>query len=121
MYKICELIPTTREGALRLGLVTHRQMVTALVRAVENPCVGRRIVEVPEIRSQSGVWRSAQQLIFSRQRLSFFEPSKVMRSITKAPCTWDIYSLNEANEMLYGALTRKTWDKKTTSKKYTAE
>jgi uncharacterized protein YbjT (DUF2867 family) len=55
MYKICELIPSTREGALRLGLVTHQQMVTALVHAVENPCIGQRIVEVPEIRFQSGV------------------------------------------------------------------
>jgi uncharacterized protein YbjT (DUF2867 family) len=55
MYKLCEIIPSTREGALRLGLVTHQQMVTALVQAVENPCTGRRVVEVPEIRSQSGV------------------------------------------------------------------
>ena len=55
MYKLCEIIPSTREGALRLGLVTHQQMVTALVHAVENPCTGRRVVEVPEIRSQSGV------------------------------------------------------------------
>jgi uncharacterized protein YbjT (DUF2867 family) len=55
MYKLCEIIPSTREGALRLGLVTHQQMVTALVRAVENPCTGRRIVEVPEIRAQSGI------------------------------------------------------------------
>jgi len=55
VYKLCELIPLTRESAQRLGLVTHQQMVTALVHAVENPCAGRRIVEVPEIRSQSGV------------------------------------------------------------------
>jgi len=55
MYKFCEWIPSTREGALRLGLVTHQQMVTALVRAVESPCTGCRIVEVPEIRAQSGV------------------------------------------------------------------
>ena len=55
MYKICELIPATREGSQRLGLVTHRQMVTALARAVENPCSGRRIVEVPEIRAPRGV------------------------------------------------------------------
>lgn len=54
MYKICERIPSTREGALRLGLVTHAQMVTALVRAVETPRVGQHIVEVPEIRAQSG-------------------------------------------------------------------
>jgi uncharacterized protein YbjT (DUF2867 family) len=55
MYKICELITATREGALRLGLVTRQQMVTALARAVENPCTGRRIVEVPEIRAPRGV------------------------------------------------------------------
>lgn len=55
IYKICEFIPATREGSQRLGLVTHQQMVTALVRAVENPCTGRRIVEVPEIRAPRGV------------------------------------------------------------------
>ena len=55
MYKLCEIIPATREGAHRLGLVTHAQMVTALVQAVENPCTGLRIVEVPEIRAQSGL------------------------------------------------------------------
>jgi len=55
MYKLCEKIPSTRKGALRLGLVTHQQMVTALLHAVENPCTGRRIVEVPEIRAQHGV------------------------------------------------------------------
>ncbi|HSS97091.1 MAG TPA: NAD(P)H-binding protein [Terriglobales bacterium] len=55
IYKLCEIIPSTREGALRLGLVTHQQMVTALLQAVENPCTARRIVEVPEIRSQRGV------------------------------------------------------------------
>jgi len=55
MYKICELIPSTREGARRLGLVTHAQMVTALTHAVETPCTGFRVVEVHEIRSQSGV------------------------------------------------------------------
>jgi len=55
MYKLCEKIPSTRKGALRLGLVTHQQMVTALLHAVENPCAGRRIVEVPKIRAQRGV------------------------------------------------------------------
>ena len=55
MYKFYELIPSTRAGALRLGLVTHAQMVTALAQAVENPSSGRRIVEVPEIRAQRGV------------------------------------------------------------------
>ncbi len=50
-YWIAERIPATREGARRLGLVTLRQMTVAIVRAVESPVSGIRIVEVPEIRS----------------------------------------------------------------------
>lgn len=52
-YKICEWIPATRAGAVRLGLVTLPQMVRALVRAVESPAPGLRVVEVPEIRGAS--------------------------------------------------------------------
>ena len=51
VYKLMETLPFTREGALRLGLVTLEQMVMALVEAVESPVQGLRIVEVPEIRS----------------------------------------------------------------------
>jgi uncharacterized protein YbjT (DUF2867 family) len=51
MYKLMELLPSTREGATRLGLVTLEQMVRALVHAVETPAQGVRIVEVPEIRA----------------------------------------------------------------------
>ena len=51
IYRLMELFPATREGALRLGLVTHEQMIRALLSAVENPCVGTRIVEVPQIRT----------------------------------------------------------------------
>ncbi len=51
IYKIVELLPSTRAGATRLGLVTLSQMVGALVRAVETPAQGVRIVEVPEIRA----------------------------------------------------------------------
>ena len=40
MYKMAELFPKTREGALRLGLVTLEQMTTALTFAVENPVQG---------------------------------------------------------------------------------
>jgi uncharacterized protein YbjT (DUF2867 family) len=50
-YRIAELIPSKREGALRLGLVTLRQMLNALVAAVENPTRGVKVVEVPEIRT----------------------------------------------------------------------
>lgn len=51
MYKIAELFPSTREGALRVGLVTLDQMICALTRAVETPVQGRRVISVPEIRA----------------------------------------------------------------------
>ncbi len=54
MYWLMELLPSTRAGARRLGLVTLEQMSRALVHAVENPCRGVRIVEVPEIRGSGG-------------------------------------------------------------------
>jgi len=49
-YWLAERIPSTREAARRLGLVTVAQMVNALVHAVENPANGVKVVEVPEIR-----------------------------------------------------------------------
>lgn len=51
VYKIAEVLPSTREGAQRLGLVTIDHMVCALTRAVENPVHGRHVVSVPEIRA----------------------------------------------------------------------
>ena len=51
MYWLCERIPSTRDGARRLGLVTLPQMTRTLVSAIENPCIGARILEVPQIRS----------------------------------------------------------------------
>jgi uncharacterized protein YbjT (DUF2867 family) len=52
-YGVAERIPSMRAGALRLGLVTLDQMISTLVRAVENPpALGTtRIVSAPEIRS----------------------------------------------------------------------
>lgn len=49
IYALGRLMPATRAGAMRLGLVTHAQMVQALIAAVESPATGVRIVEVPEI------------------------------------------------------------------------
>ena len=52
LYALLRLIPSTRDGARRLGLVTLRQMVAALSDAVDRPAtVGVRIVEVPAIRA----------------------------------------------------------------------
>jgi uncharacterized protein YbjT (DUF2867 family) len=50
IYWVCERIPTTREGARRLGLVTLSQMTRALANAVDSPAPGIRIVDVPAIR-----------------------------------------------------------------------
>src|ERR1700674_1711770 len=50
MYWLTERIPSTRESAQRLGLVTLEQMVGALVRSVESPAQGVRILGVREIR-----------------------------------------------------------------------
>jgi hypothetical protein len=52
-YKLCEFIPSTRAGAQRLGLVSLRQMTTALLQAAENPASDIRIVDVPQIRAAS--------------------------------------------------------------------
>jgi uncharacterized protein YbjT (DUF2867 family) len=50
-YWIAARLPSTREGALRLGLVSVKQMLGALASAVENPVLGVKIVEVPAIRA----------------------------------------------------------------------
>lgn len=50
MYWCFERLPATRETVQRLGLVTLRQMLAALVRAVENPAPGIRIWPATQIR-----------------------------------------------------------------------
>jgi uncharacterized protein YbjT (DUF2867 family) len=52
-YWLLEKIPSKREAAERLGLVTIHQMLNALVWAVENPPSGVQIVDVPRIRELS--------------------------------------------------------------------
>lgn len=50
IYWMMERLPSTREGARRLGLVTIEQFVAMLVGVIEEGSRGNRIVEVPEIR-----------------------------------------------------------------------
>jgi uncharacterized protein YbjT (DUF2867 family) len=52
LYWLAERLPSTRDAARRLGLVTIDRMVAALVHAVENPIIGFRVVEVPGIRGR---------------------------------------------------------------------
>jgi uncharacterized protein YbjT (DUF2867 family) len=65
IYWLLERLPSTRESARRLGLVTRAQMVRVLVEAVENPPAGLRIVEVPEIRKGLGAGREADAALAS--------------------------------------------------------
>jgi uncharacterized protein YbjT (DUF2867 family) len=52
IYALLERVRSTRDSARRLGLVTHSQMLNALMRAIERPVApGIRVVGVPEIRS----------------------------------------------------------------------
>jgi uncharacterized protein YbjT (DUF2867 family) len=50
LYKVLEAVPSKRAVALRLGLVTHAQMINALLCAIEEGPQGIRVIEVPEIR-----------------------------------------------------------------------
>jgi uncharacterized protein YbjT (DUF2867 family) len=54
-YALLEILPFTRAGARRLGLVTIGQMVRTLVSAVEHPPASGtiRVVDVPGIRTGS--------------------------------------------------------------------
>lgn len=52
LYWLAALVPSLRDGALRLGLVTRRQMVAALVDSVEMAGAETRILEVPDIRAR---------------------------------------------------------------------
>jgi uncharacterized protein YbjT (DUF2867 family) len=52
VYALLRLFPATRASAARLGLVTRKAMIAALLRAVAAPPAdGMRIVEVPAIRN----------------------------------------------------------------------
>ena len=51
VYAMLGLLPPTREGARRLGLVTLEQMVRALVTSIEEGPRGVRIIDVPGIRA----------------------------------------------------------------------
>jgi uncharacterized protein YbjT (DUF2867 family) len=50
-YWLFERMPSTRETTRRLGLVTHTQMITALMRAIEDGTAGAGIIDVPGIRA----------------------------------------------------------------------
>lgn len=50
VYKILELLPSTRFQARNLGLISLPQMIRALTYSVRNPAGGIRILDVPAIK-----------------------------------------------------------------------
>jgi hypothetical protein len=78
-YKLLEHIPSTREFAQRLDLVTLKQMANALIHAVENP--------PGEKRQNRGSNESALTPEFS------------IFSLTKTPCRKEERNLTEPNKL----------------------
>lgn len=59
LYSLAALVPGWREMADAMGLVTHQQMVMALVDSIEN-CGGKiRVLDVPAIRRIGGTSMAA--------------------------------------------------------------
>ena len=56
-YALARAYPPTREGAIRLALVTLEQMTQTLAWAVENPPERLQIFEPPQIK-QGGQWKA---------------------------------------------------------------
>ena len=54
IYRLLERLPSTRDMAMRLGLVRLEQLVSALVDAVERPAAAPRTIGVPEMRTLAG-------------------------------------------------------------------
>ncbi len=50
VYRLLEQLPATRVAATRLGLITIRDMLAALLWSIEHPPVSTRVLEVPGIR-----------------------------------------------------------------------
>ncbi|MCS6286438.1 MAG: NAD(P)H-binding protein [Nitrospira sp.] len=55
VYRLMERFPATHDAAVRLGLVTLHEMLTALVWVIEHPPASRCVIEVPEIRRLGGL------------------------------------------------------------------
>lgn len=70
LYKLAETLPSWRDAALRLGLVSHQQMIAALVRATDNPTQGIAFYDVQAIRMANRAAVSASPPVLSPSRRS---------------------------------------------------
>ena len=61
MYALARLYPPTREGAIRLALVTLEQMTRTLTWAVENPAQDVQVLEPPQIKRGYGEVQIAER------------------------------------------------------------
>ncbi len=59
-YWLLGMTPGARETARRLGLVHHRDMIAALVHAVEHPATQLEIIDVPRIREIGASYRAKE-------------------------------------------------------------
>ena len=50
IYWLLERIPSTRDTAMRLGLVTREEIIEALLRSVESPASGVQLLDVQSIK-----------------------------------------------------------------------
>jgi nucleoside-diphosphate-sugar epimerase len=64
IYALARLIPGTRAGAQRLGLVTRGEMHADLLQAVEDPAPGVRVFDVPAIRRAGRASRASTRFQF---------------------------------------------------------
>jgi hypothetical protein len=50
-YALLSIFPATKEGAERLGLVSLKQMISAMVLSIESPPADFKVLAVPDIRA----------------------------------------------------------------------
>lgn len=62
VYWLLEWLPRTRDAARRLALVTHAQMIDALLWSIENPTHHVRVIDAAQIRRAD-----YQETVISRQ------------------------------------------------------
>lgn len=66
-YWVLERLPSTRETARRLGLVTIEQMINTLVAVIETPGSGIKVIGVPEIKGTATAHGKERGAVISAQ------------------------------------------------------
>ena len=68
VYRLLEHMCTCDESSLRLGLISIRDMLAALLWSIEHPPVKTRVIEVPELRRLGGANRETGRTHHQRCR-----------------------------------------------------